>query len=121
MIEKRLRPRSLERYPEEVRVAARKLFLEFAFIKEQDATHKDGINSVMSGEFDDTNMLKMAAFMVNKIRESEAGVRCHGCGSGWTDEHLMEERERRADKKLPDLISCCPERKPRPVYWCEFA
>lgn len=116
MSERKIRPRSLQKYPEEVRIAARKLFLEFAFIKEQDATHKDGIESVMSGEFDGANTLKMAAFIVNKIRESEAGVLCHGCGSNWDDDRLSAERDKR-----PALMSCCPERKSRPVFWCEFA
>jgi hypothetical protein len=37
-------------------------------------------------------------------------LRCTGCGSHWTDEELAAEKA--AD---PKLISCCPERKMRPV------
>lgn len=41
-----------------------------------------------------------------------AGVLCTGCGSSWTDERLAEEQA-----KNPKLLSCCPERNARPVYY----
>lgn len=115
MSEKRIRPRSLENYPEEVRVAARNLYAEMYFIKDEEP-YKVIRECVRNGDFDNYEPVKMAAFIVNKIRESEAGVKCHGCGSSWSEERLHDEKDKR-----PALLSCCPERKSRPVFWCEFA
>lgn len=118
MSETRFRPRSLKRYPETMVNLARKLFLEYAFIKEENENMKPAIARVMAGDLDDMPMLQLAGFVASKQEEKRAGVRCVNCGSSWSDERLSQEKQDRKKKGLPDLISCCPERKMKPVYWC---
>lgn len=109
----RIRPRSMARYSEEVRIEAREAFLEFSFMSRMGDAAIPAINHTRQGGNDDMPMLQLAAFLINK-RGPQAGVLCTGCGSQWSDERLAEEKA-----KNPSLVSCCPERKVKPVYWCD--
>lgn len=102
MTEKKIRPRSLERYSEEVRVDARKLYAEMYFLKDGEQ-YKVVRDAIERGEFDEYEPVKMAAFIIDKFKRAEAGVICAGCGSRWSDERLAEEKSKR-----PALLSCCP-------------
>lgn len=108
----RIKPRSMANYSEEIKAEARAAFLEYSFIGKH---YKDSAvsHNIAAGKLDDMPMIELAAFIISK-RGDPAGVLCTGCGSSWTDERLAEERAKR-----PELVSCCPERKVKPVYWCD--
>lgn len=108
---KRVRPRGLARYSEEIQAAARESFIRFAFLAEGDAY--DAVRAaIRDGSHDDSPMVKMAAFILSETVSRDAGVKCESCGSQWDDERLAEEKSKR-----PALRSCCPERKMKPVVW----
>jgi len=51
-----------------------------------------------------------SAEAVNYLQSSSTVLICDGCGADMTDEELAAEK-----RKRPEVISCCPERKMRPV------
>lgn len=63
---KRIRPRSLEAYSEDVRQKARAAFIAFSFIErmspERAAPYIENVNN---GDYDDLPMIQMAAFILS--------------------------------------------------------
>lgn len=112
---KRIRPRGMEAYPESIRVKARKAFIEFYFIDKQEGNRASSYRTrVEVGMMDDEPEMKAIAYVISQNAFAEpAGVKCTGCGSQWDDERLADEKSKR-----PELRSCCPERKTKPVFWC---
>lgn len=108
---KRVRPRSLARYSEEIQKEARESYIRFAFM-EHGEPYEAMRKQVREGQHDCMPMLMMAAFILSEVAARDAGVKCEGCGSQWDDERLAEEKAKR-----PALMSCCPERKMKPVVW----
>lgn len=111
-----VRPRSMESYPEEILARAREAYMKWAFMDNAHWENNPMLAKIREGAHDDLPLMWAFAYMISEQEKARvpAGVMCHGCGSSWSDERLKEERAKR-----PELVSCCPERKSRPVYWCE--
>lgn len=108
---KRIRPRGIARYSEEIQKEARESFIRFAFLAEGEH-YESHRSNIRAGTMDDMPSLQLAAFILSEVAARDAGVKCEGCGSQWDDARLAEEKEKR-----PALRSCCPERKMKPVVW----
>lgn len=108
---KRVRPRGLARYSEEIQREARESFIRFAFLSEGESYDKVR-GAIRAGDHDDSPMVKMAAFILSETVSRDAGVKCESCGSHWDDDRLAGEKSKR-----PALRACCPERKMKPVVW----